>query len=432
MDRNGLYMLLARRMAETADIAFDVTATADQLTYQFTANPLKAFVVDWGDGASDTVPSGSTTPSHTYAAPGTYRLRVVDCSGCFNNSRHIKPGANNVSGNAAYAAMVGMVHSWKNTGTYFWSYTFDQCVNMTGLAIPSDTTTISDYAFRNCSSWAPTTLPNSITSITGGAFMNCTNVAFTSLPSGLTSLSANTFRGCEHLQFTALPDGISSIGSSCFYLCKNLPLVDLPSSLTTLASTVFAACWRPSSNAGYDGQPHTLRFNSTPTSISTNIFNNDESLTDIYVPWTEGDVSGARWGATNATIHYAPEVLQGLTATCGLTEVNGHYTKIDSSSAAWQTLVSFGISVEECVEQDTAGSMLGKRYIYRDTDGICNAVVPSPYGLITSLNFGKASSADTQTTYASLADCVSAYASEAAAYSPDQMWAFNVTLTADT
>lgn len=41
--------------------------------------------------------------------------------------------------------------------------------------------------------------------------------------------------------------------------------------------------------------------------LAYNAFNKCTNLTDIYVPWAEGDVGGAPWGATNATIHYGGE-----------------------------------------------------------------------------------------------------------------------------
>ena len=44
--------------------------------------------------------------------------------------------------------------------------------------------------------------------------------------------------------------------------------------------------------------------NSTPSSISSIAFRNATNLTDIYVPWSEGSVASAPWGATKATIHY--------------------------------------------------------------------------------------------------------------------------------
>lgn len=44
--------------------------------------------------------------------------------------------------------------------------------------------------------------------------------------------------------------------------------------------------------------------NSTPSLIEKNAFRKTSRLADIYVPWSEGEVAGAPWGATNATIHY--------------------------------------------------------------------------------------------------------------------------------
>jgi len=48
----------------------------------------------------------------------------------------------------------------------------------------------------------------------------------------------------------------------------------------------------------------TLTFNGTPTSIASNAFGNCTNLRTINVPWAEGAVANAPWGATNATINY--------------------------------------------------------------------------------------------------------------------------------
>jgi hypothetical protein len=46
-------------------------------------------------------------------------------------------------------------------------------------------------------------------------------------------------------------------------------------------------------------------FLGTPTgTIGASTFQYCEGITDIYVPWSEGAVANAPWGATNATIHY--------------------------------------------------------------------------------------------------------------------------------
>jgi hypothetical protein len=47
-----------------------------------------------------------------------------------------------------------------------------------------------------------------------------------------------------------------------------------------------------------------VTFEGIPTKIGSLVFNSCDNLTDIYVPWAEGEVSDAPWGATKATIHY--------------------------------------------------------------------------------------------------------------------------------
>lgn len=103
------------------------------------------------------------------------------------------------------------------------------------------------------------------------AFVNCTNLALTSLPEGLTSIGNGAFTGCSNLALTSLPESLTSIGVDTFSDCTSLT---------------------------------SITFKGTPTTIAANAFNSCTNLTDIKVPWAKGAVSGAPWGATNATITY--------------------------------------------------------------------------------------------------------------------------------
>ena len=49
-----------------------------------------------------------------------------------------------------------------------------------------------------------------------------------------------------------------------------------------------------------------IYFMGTPTTINSEMFETrvSQQITDIYCPWSEGEVANAPWGATNATIHY--------------------------------------------------------------------------------------------------------------------------------
>ena len=155
-------------------------------------------------------------------------------------------------------------------------------------------TIIRKYAFYSCSKLALTSLPSGLTSIGTYAFRSCSKLALTSLPSGLTSIGAHVFDGCSSLALTSLPSGLTSIGTYAFNSCSSLALTSLPSGLTSIGHYAFRNCSKLAS----------LTFEGTPTSISSTAFSECTNLTTINVPWAEGAVANAPWGATNATINY--------------------------------------------------------------------------------------------------------------------------------
>ena len=171
---------------------------------------------------------------------------------------------------------------------------FSGCTNLALTSLPSGLTSIGEFAFDGCTNLALTSLPSRITSIGDNAFDGCTNLALTSLPSGLTSISNFAFDGCTNLALTSLPSGITSIGNYAFFSCYNLALTSLPSGLTSIGNYAFQYCTNLTS----------ITFTGTPTSIGSNAFSGCTNLTTINVPWAEGEVANAPWGATNATINY--------------------------------------------------------------------------------------------------------------------------------
>ena len=115
------------------------------------------------------------------------------------------------------------------------------------------------------------TLPSDLTNIGNYAFSDCTSLALTSLPAGVENIGAYAFNNCTHLALTSLPSGVTSIGDNAFDECTNLT---------------------------------SITFEGTPATISSTAFKNCTNLTTINVPWAEGAVANAPWGASNATINY--------------------------------------------------------------------------------------------------------------------------------
>lgn len=76
----------------------------------------------------------------------------------------------------------------------------------------------------------------------------------------------------EDVLYNPPSNGIGGIATYAFWDCKKLKRVRITGNITYIGG-------------------------SAP-------FGNCPNLTDIYVTWAEGAISGAPWGATNATIHY--------------------------------------------------------------------------------------------------------------------------------
>lgn len=115
-----------------------------------------------------------------------------------------------------------------------------------------------------------------------------------SLPDDLDNIGESAFNYCANLAITKFPDGLTVIGNSAFNNCTGLTSMILPAGLISIGSFGFAQCTGLTS----------VTFKGKPNSIYYNAFNNCHSLTVINVPWSEGEVSSAPWGATNATINY--------------------------------------------------------------------------------------------------------------------------------
>lgn len=111
---------------------------------------------------------------------------------------------------------------------------------------------------------------------------------------GYTKIRDHAFDSCTELALTSLPSGVTSIGAYVFYNCTSLTISFIPNGVTNIDHAAFARCTGLTS----------ITFEGTPTTIDQTAFDGCTNLTDIKVPWAEGAVANAPWGATNATITY--------------------------------------------------------------------------------------------------------------------------------
>lgn len=173
---------------------------------------------------------------------------------------------------------------------------FHSCARMQGTLFPSTVTSIGVSAFTGCRKIAFTELPYDIIRIGSYAFQDCNALALTTLPKipcDGTYIGAYVFQNCYALAITELPTGVKGLSTSCFENCTGLESMYFPSSLN-MGNNCFYGC------TGLE----TVTFGATASAISSTAFKNCTALTTINVPWAEGEVANAPWGASNATINY--------------------------------------------------------------------------------------------------------------------------------
>lgn len=126
------------------------------------------------------------------------------------------------------------------------------------------------------------------------AFAYLAELTSVDMPDNVIAIGDNGFYRCPKLQLTSLPPGITSLGDFAFSDCSKLALTSLPSGITSIGDFAFANC------TGLE----TVKFTSTVSSIPNGVFSGCPRLSTIYVPWSQGQVANAPWGASNATIIY--------------------------------------------------------------------------------------------------------------------------------
>jgi hypothetical protein len=136
------------------------------------------------------------------------------------------------------------------------------------------------------------------------------------VPEGITKLRHYCFSYWDALESVTLPSTLVEIGASCFEYCSSLTAIELPEGLTGISLRAFEESGLESivipAGVGSIGEYTfgwcyaltNVTFKGTPTSIDEETFKSCTQAMTINVPWAEGAVAGAPWGATNATINY--------------------------------------------------------------------------------------------------------------------------------
>ena len=224
------------------DDAFTLTLNiTDDLTFSFIPSWNAGgycYVADWGDGQSEYATTSGATLSHTYAAAGTYTVKI---KGDMYKCQFGAGTTNSPLLNSAHA-ITGCNGNWGALGNITsGAAMFTRCVNgvFAFRDLPAGLTN-GDSMFRECSvaTLPLTALPAGLTNMYC-MFMDCPAAAMSlsEIPSGVTA-GQNAFYNCLNavLSFSGLPSALASCGNM-FYNCYNSPLhiTSLPGTITQLS-----------------------------------------------------------------------------------------------------------------------------------------------------------------------------------------------------
>ena len=167
---------------------------------------------------------------------------------------------------------------------------------LTNITLPDDLNTIDIRAFYWCKDLLLHTLPSNVKRIGSYAFYGCESLQLDKLPDNLIDLASYAFSGCTSLALTSIDNitKISTLDQSVFNGCTSLQISVIPAQIITIEAWAFQNCTGLTQ----------ITFKGTPATIHANAFKSCSNITEINVPWAEGAVANAPWGATNATINY--------------------------------------------------------------------------------------------------------------------------------
>lgn len=256
------------KLVDSTQLDTDLTSVANAIRTKGGTSAQLAFPSGFVSAIGD-IPTGGTLITKTITENGTYSAEDDNADGYSEVTVDVPSGG----------------------GGYTLEQLTSDCFLNVNLVLPSDITSISEYAFYH----------KGLSSVTGANVTNIGDRAFADRRNNIGFIF--NFPNLERTDpyifgnqtFNNEPVTVTAYfcGTSTFEGSTNLPQVKYTRATTINADQVYNV-----------GSVTTIIINSTPTSISNNAFRRANALTDIYVPWSEGAVNGAPWGATSATIHY--------------------------------------------------------------------------------------------------------------------------------
>lgn len=187
------------------------------------------------------------------------------------------------------------------------------------VVAPSGSVTITENGTHDVTNYAQAVVNVESEEVSDGTYKDLLVGAFNStlsgdviLPDEVRKLPTNIFAGCKLTSIKM--DGVTQIGAEAFYNNGSLVMTELPPNLEAVGTSVFAYCGKvvitkiPASVKEMSGAVFNnsgtkeLTFLGTPTTLHASALGGIEV---VNVPWAEGEVANAPWGAKTVNYNYS-------------------------------------------------------------------------------------------------------------------------------
>lgn len=271
-------------------------------------------------------------------------------SGCTNlASISIPDSVKGVLGNGFFMDCSSLTNATLGNGiTSIGDSVFISCVKLSRVSLPTSVANIGQNAFSQCYMLRDLLIPNGVTNIGSQAFSNCglTNVV---IGDNVRSIGVMAFTSCWALERVAIPDNVTSIGSSAFYGCSSLVSFRIGRKLTNISDSMFTYGSSLTNLIIPEGVTsigeYAFKYCTGLTGVwfrgdapfaDSTAFDNDNSLTVYYYPWTTG------WGSTFC----------------------GRPTQVDPAYTLWRAVYGYsGDGSDDSIDSDDDGILNWQEFL---------------------------------------------------------------------
>lgn len=122
------------------------------------------------------------------------------------------------------------------------SNTFDRCVGLKSVTIPSSVTIIWNHAFYGCTSLTSIIFSEGLEYIEMNAFDGCSSLESVDLPDSLKVIPEHAFNNCINLSSVKFGSGLETICDLAFKDCTKLKSILIPANVSNIGTLAFLGC----------------------------------------------------------------------------------------------------------------------------------------------------------------------------------------------